>query len=148
MTGNLQVESQLFEILGSNPRIIRSKGLTDDGLRLEYAVNGDLNDYITANPGTSLNQRLRWCRQAAEAVEYSTRSEPSTATPTCAISYSTKISISSSQTSRGCINRVMGAFHLMACLESVPSRSYRESMAITPMWKRTFSLSDARFTSL
>ena len=100
------------------PRIIGSKGLTDDGLRLEYAVNGDLNDYITANPGTSLDQRLRWCRQAL------------------------------SQEARGCINRVMGTFYLMACLESVPSRSYRESMVITPTGKRTFSLSDPRFTSL
>ncbi|RDL37460.1 Uncharacterized protein BP5553_04893 [Venustampulla echinocandica] len=69
-TSNLQVESQLLEILGNHPRIIGSKGLTDDGLLLEYAVNGDLNSYIAANPGTSLDQRLQWCRQAAEAVEY------------------------------------------------------------------------------
>jgi serine/threonine protein kinase len=70
ITSNLQIESQLLDILGNHPRIIGSKGLTDDGLRLEYAVNGDLNSYITANPATSLDQRLRWCRQAAEAVEY------------------------------------------------------------------------------
>jgi hypothetical protein len=44
------------------------KGLTSDGLRLEYAVNGDLKGYLEANPDTSLDQRLRWCKQAAEAV--------------------------------------------------------------------------------
>lgn len=70
MTSNLRLENQLLKILGSHPRIIGSRGLTDDGLRLEYAVNGDLNAYITANPATSLKQRLRWCRQAAEAVEH------------------------------------------------------------------------------
>jgi len=69
ITSNLRVETQLLEILGNHPRIIGSKSLTDDGLRLEYAVNGDLNGYTTANPGTSLDQRLRWCRQTAEAVE-------------------------------------------------------------------------------
>lgn len=58
ITSNLRVESKLLEILGSNPRIIGSKGLTDDSLRLECAVNGDLNGYITVNPGTSLDQRL------------------------------------------------------------------------------------------
>jgi hypothetical protein len=47
ITSNLRVESQLLEILGHYPRIMGSKGLTDDGLRLEYAVNGDLNGYIT-----------------------------------------------------------------------------------------------------
>jgi hypothetical protein len=33
ITSNLEVESQLLEILGNHPRIIGSKGLTDDGLR-------------------------------------------------------------------------------------------------------------------
>jgi hypothetical protein len=70
-TSNLRVESRLLEILGNHARIIGSKGLTDAGLRLEYAVNGDLNGYLTANPGTSLDQRLPWCRQAPEVVEYS-----------------------------------------------------------------------------
>ena len=70
MTTSLRIESQLLEILGGNPRIIRSKGTTDHGLLLEYAVNGNLQDYISANPDTSLDQRVQWCRQAAEAVEY------------------------------------------------------------------------------
>ncbi len=69
-TGDLLVENQLLEIIGSHPRIIGSKGLTSDGLRLEYAVNGDLKAYLEAHPDTSLEQRLRWCKQAAEAVEY------------------------------------------------------------------------------
>jgi serine/threonine protein kinase len=69
-TSTLRIESQLLEILGRHPRIIASKGLTPDGLLLEYAVNGDLYEYLAANPGSSLHLRLRWCRQAAEAVEY------------------------------------------------------------------------------
>ncbi|KAH7318939.1 kinase-like domain-containing protein [Rhexocercosporidium sp. MPI-PUGE-AT-0058] len=61
ITSNLRAETQLLEILSLN----------DVGLRLEYAVNGGLDGYIKANPATSLDQRLRWCKQAAEAVKYS-----------------------------------------------------------------------------
>lgn len=69
---SLEVESQLLEILGSHPRIIGAKGLTEAGLRLQYAVNGDLNRYITENASTPtpLDQQLQWCKQAAEAVAY------------------------------------------------------------------------------
>jgi serine/threonine protein kinase len=69
-TGALEIECQLLEILGTHPRIIAYKGQTNDGLRLEYAPNGDLGTFILANPDTHLSQRLRWCEQAAEAVAY------------------------------------------------------------------------------
>jgi hypothetical protein len=42
----VQIESQLLQILGTHPRIITFKGQTGDGIRLEYAPNGDLNTYI------------------------------------------------------------------------------------------------------
>ena len=67
---SLQIEAQLLEILESHPRIIQSNGLTEHGLILQYAPNGNLRDYIESNLGISLDQKLRWCKQAAEAVKY------------------------------------------------------------------------------
>lgn len=67
---NIQVEARLLEVLGSHPRIIRSHGLTEHGLLLQYASNGNLSDYIAENPNISLEQKLHWCEQAAEAVRY------------------------------------------------------------------------------
>jgi serine/threonine protein kinase len=65
-----QTEYKILSIIGQNPRIIGLKDYTDDGLYLERAVNGDIHDYLTNNPTISLQQRLTWCRQAAEAVAY------------------------------------------------------------------------------
>lgn len=69
-TEGLQIEAKLFEAIGSHPRIVACNGLTEHGLILQYAPNGNLKEYIACNPTISLNQRLRWCRQAAEAVDY------------------------------------------------------------------------------
>jgi serine/threonine protein kinase len=66
----IQIENQFLQILGSHPRIIASKGLTESGLLLGYCPNGDLNNYIISHPEISIDQKLRWCKQAAEAVEY------------------------------------------------------------------------------
>jgi serine/threonine protein kinase len=60
----------MFDVLGNHPRIIQSKGLTEDGLLLEFAPNGNLHDYLSAHPETSLEQRLAWCIQATEAIDY------------------------------------------------------------------------------
>lgn len=67
---SIQVEAQLLKVLGSHPRIIKSHGLTEHGLLLQYAPKGNLSDYIAENPNISLEQKLRWCEQAAEAVRY------------------------------------------------------------------------------
>ena len=64
----IQIESKMFDVLGSHPRVIQSKGMTKDGLLLEFAQNGDLNGYLVAHPEVSLQRRLAWCIQAAEAV--------------------------------------------------------------------------------
>lgn len=66
----LHIEAKMFDVLGSHPRIVQSKGLTEDGLLLEFAPHGNLHDYLTAHPETSLEQRLTWCIQATEAIGY------------------------------------------------------------------------------
>ncbi|RDW84212.1 uncharacterized protein DSM5745_04538 [Aspergillus mulundensis] len=68
--GSIQVEAQILDAVGKHPRIIESRGLTEYGLLLAYARNGSLYDYISLSPSILLSQKLHWCRQAAEAVEY------------------------------------------------------------------------------
>ncbi len=60
----------MLDILGSHARIIQSRGLTTNGLLLEFAPNGNLNDYLTAHPDVSLEQRITWCVQLTEGVDY------------------------------------------------------------------------------
>lgn len=67
---SIEVEARLLTELGSHPRIVNSYGLKEHGLLLQYAPNGNLCEYITSNRSISLNQKLRWCKQAAEAVNY------------------------------------------------------------------------------
>ena len=69
-TDRFHTEYKILTVLGQNPRIIGLKGYTDDGLYLERAVNGDIHEYLTHNLTISLQQRLTWCRQTAEAVAY------------------------------------------------------------------------------
>jgi serine/threonine protein kinase len=66
----IRIESQILGVLGNHPRIIQSKGLTEYGLLLEFAPNGNLHDYLTTHPEVSLGQRLAWCIQLTEAVAY------------------------------------------------------------------------------
>ncbi len=66
----VQIEAKILGILGSHPRVVQSKGLTKDGLLLEFALNGNLYDYLTIHPEVSLERRLAWCIQAIEAVSY------------------------------------------------------------------------------
>ncbi|KAH9890206.1 protein kinase-like domain-containing protein [Xylariomycetidae sp. FL2044] len=66
----LEIERKLHEIVGHHPRIIQMKAASDIGLYLERAVNGNVADYIFKgkNPPPSIQRRLAWCREAAEAV--------------------------------------------------------------------------------
>lgn len=69
----LEIERKFFEIIGSHERIIGFKGYTESGLYLERARNGDLGRYLdpdNENPVPSIQQRLAWCREAAEAVAW------------------------------------------------------------------------------
>ncbi|KAJ5751491.1 uncharacterized protein N7511_008456 [Penicillium nucicola] len=67
---SIQIEAQLLDALGSHPRVIASKGLTDNGLVLQRASNGSLIDYITSQSFIPLSTKLLWCKQAAEAITY------------------------------------------------------------------------------
>lgn len=67
---SIQIEARLLEVLGSHPRIITSKGLTEHGLMLQRASNGSLNDYIASQSFIPLETRLLWCKQAAQAISY------------------------------------------------------------------------------
>ncbi|MCJ1382442.1 hypothetical protein MMC17_005555 [Xylographa soralifera] len=67
----LEVEEQIFGVLGQHHRIIRFKGKHEDGLLLEYMPNGSIADYLCdANPGPLVQERLKWAMQTAEAVAY------------------------------------------------------------------------------
>lgn len=67
---SIHTEAHLLRILGTHPRIIASKGLTEHGLLLQRASNGSLSDYIASQSFIPLSQKLLWCKQAAEAASY------------------------------------------------------------------------------
>ena len=46
----IEVEAQLLAVLGSYPRIVNSYGLSEHGLLLQYAPNGNLSEYIRSAP--------------------------------------------------------------------------------------------------
>ncbi|PLN81868.1 kinase-like domain-containing protein [Aspergillus taichungensis] len=67
---SIEIEAELLAILGDHPRILASKGLNEYGLMLQYAPNGNLYERVTSELASSFDQKLRWCKQAAEAVKY------------------------------------------------------------------------------
>ncbi|KAF2254197.1 kinase-like protein [Trematosphaeria pertusa] len=70
----LKHEHTILKILGQHPRIVAHKGLTDAGLYLERAANETIYKYLVeSDPDRappSLQQRVTWCREVAEAVEH------------------------------------------------------------------------------
>jgi len=66
----LQVEEQIFKVLGGHPRILQFKGKHEDGLLLEYLPHGSVERFLRTHEHTSTEQRLRWGRQAAEGLAY------------------------------------------------------------------------------
>ncbi|KAK8071894.1 Serine threonine protein kinase [Apiospora saccharicola] len=71
-TDRLEVEKKLLEIVGPHERILQLKGVSERGIYLERAINGNLADYLLDpdHLAPSISQRLSWCRQAAEAVAF------------------------------------------------------------------------------
>lgn len=61
-------EAHIYSVLGEHPRILRCHGLNEVGLRLGKAANGTLRDCLKMEHG--LEDKLKWARQLAEAVEY------------------------------------------------------------------------------
>ena len=47
---SIEVEARLLTELGSHPRIVNSYGLSEHGLLLQYAPNGNLSEYIRSAP--------------------------------------------------------------------------------------------------
>jgi len=65
----IETEKRLLEIVGPHERIIALKGSNDAGLFLERAVNGNVYNYLSNSaPTLSIQQRLCWCQETAEAV--------------------------------------------------------------------------------
>ncbi|PYH39693.1 kinase-like protein [Aspergillus neoniger CBS 115656] len=74
-TSRLETERRLLEIVGPHEHIIKVKRCTDNRwLYLERAINGNLDDYYLRpahpHPPPSLEQRLTWCQEIAEAVTW------------------------------------------------------------------------------
>jgi serine/threonine protein kinase len=66
----LEVEEQIFGILGKHPRIVQLKGKHEDGILLEYLPNGSVERYLQNHAQISMKQRLSWGQQAAEGLAY------------------------------------------------------------------------------
>ena len=67
----LDVEAHIYTILGDHDRIIGFKGGDRLGIRLEFAVNRSISQYIKQiNPYPTIQQRLKWSQQAAEGTVY------------------------------------------------------------------------------
>lgn len=64
----IEIEQKLLEHLGQHPRIIESRGLTENGLLLRYAKNGTLYDYILQQSTLGTTQRIQVCIQIAEGL--------------------------------------------------------------------------------
>ncbi|WEW59849.1 serine/threonine protein kinase [Emydomyces testavorans] len=70
---SFNVEEQILEILGENPRIIRFLGPSENprGLMFVEANAGNLQTYIDQhNDEINTALRLQWCSQSAEAIGY------------------------------------------------------------------------------
>ena len=69
-----EIEIKLLEQVCPHPRIIQLKGHSESGIYLERATNGSLADYLLEpdRPPSSIStqQRVSWCREAAEAVAH------------------------------------------------------------------------------
>ncbi|KAF1844396.1 kinase-like protein [Cucurbitaria berberidis CBS 394.84] len=64
----LEIEGKLLSIIGPHERIIGLKGISEEGLYLERATNGTVAQRIESEETIPMEQRLAWCREAAEAV--------------------------------------------------------------------------------
>jgi serine/threonine protein kinase len=67
----LQVEESIFRALGRHDRIVGFKGTHEDGILLEYMPTGSLARLLhSGNFRPTIEQKLTWALQAAEAVAY------------------------------------------------------------------------------
>lgn len=69
----LVLEARIYKALGRHPRIIACFGIDERGLKLEYAPKGTVRNLLrNSHPDGEipLHTRLKYARQAAEAVAY------------------------------------------------------------------------------
>ncbi|PTU19928.1 hypothetical protein P175DRAFT_0439760, partial [Aspergillus ochraceoroseus IBT 24754] len=68
---NMRLEARIYSMIGEHPRVPKLIHWEDATccLTMEYLANGNLKEYIQQNHGNiTLQLRLRWGRQAAEAL--------------------------------------------------------------------------------
>ncbi|KAE9966140.1 hypothetical protein BLS_007198 [Venturia inaequalis] len=74
MEARLEIESKILDVVCPHPRIVQKVNYSPEGLYLQRGVNGTVADYLlesgTGKPPPSVQQRLSWCREAAEAISY------------------------------------------------------------------------------
>ena len=69
---SIVIEKRIYDALGPHERIVRCLGMTKHGLNLELAAEGSISHYLEKTPALSVptKLRLKWSRQAAEAVAF------------------------------------------------------------------------------
>ncbi|KAK3695882.1 kinase-like domain-containing protein [Podospora appendiculata] len=67
----LEAERKILEAIPPHKNVLGFKGSADAGIYLERAPNGTVAEYIlNSGKPLSLQQRLAWCRETAEAVAW------------------------------------------------------------------------------
>jgi serine/threonine protein kinase len=67
----VQVEKTIYERFdqrGGHSGLLRYHGPYDSGIRLELAPNWNLSSFLRKHPEIEIEQRLRWARQATDAL--------------------------------------------------------------------------------
>jgi serine/threonine protein kinase len=67
----IDTKDKIFSALGHHNRLVKYFGKNDKGLRFELAQEGSVKNYLAEMRASQvpLNLRLKWSRQAAEAVD-------------------------------------------------------------------------------
>jgi serine/threonine protein kinase len=66
----ISTERKILEAVPPHKHIIGFKGSTEDGIYLERAPNGTVAEHVLERKPLSLQQRLAWYRETAEAVAW------------------------------------------------------------------------------
>ncbi|WEW57253.1 hypothetical protein PRK78_002718 [Emydomyces testavorans] len=70
---DLDIEKRIyarFEAAGYHPNIIRCLRIEDYGIHLERAEHGCIRAYFKAGGGATVDERIRWSQDLAEALQY------------------------------------------------------------------------------
>ncbi len=68
---NIEIEKRVYERLGtSHPNIIHCLRIEDYGIHLEWAEHGSIREYFRNNGVATLEERIQWCRDVADALQF------------------------------------------------------------------------------